>query len=711
MQSNLDQTDAAILNEYPLPLAISYQHALSEQNSLNKPRAIVEAFEALLKYCAIIALQDSYRAGLNPPRFSPATIEQLLNIKAGGAWKILRDTLLLFRHGSNLVIDPDLYFFVYDAFQERPGQRLETWEYAQTLLSLAQKYQTRGGNAPNDNECETDYYTYLPVLRSLYKRAAFVTRLPLLYFHDPVDAAAAIDQATEEALAVAEPMMGLHAIAQALAARRLPGAPFGHLAIKAQRSSAMLNMHPLLMMVETIEMVAANDEGLAIGPHLIIFFDEIRGSDQDKVLRYWQLNLPALPRGNEPKLTIQSGIFNQLFDLIKNARSARKTRAKLAQQVQKLIEQRNLGSAIQEFKKISEAEPDNFAIAARLGELYFHAGMRKEAVETFQLLAERCMDDGLVPQAMLMYQRVSRLSPDNINAGLKLANICSDQGCLSLAVQQCERVIEYSAQTNLIGGALKALELAVSLQPRNANMQRRLGEIYKSENKRAAALKCLLVAGEELLSQGQPQVAREVYESILEIKPYHPTAMAALSHMYLDQGENDKAIDMLVPLCQSDPANVELLGSLARAYLNSNQLEAAEETYSTLYALDKTCYENLLELGRRFLFRGDLDRVGLIIERCQYTLMARGKERQAAGLLESCLANNPYHLPSLKRLIDIFLMVRDNNNLRRALRRMAAAAKHEGDLVEAKTALRQLAKLEPENGEYLKQLREMENEG
>lgn len=715
MGQTWDQSDIAILNEYPNPLAVWYQRALGEQNPLLKPKMLAGAFEALIKYCAILALQDSYRAKLSPARFSPATIEQVMNIKPAGALKLLHESLLLFRRHGDAIIDPALYLFLYDAFKDSPALRPEISETTQKLLALAQKYPLRGSSTSDAAECEDDYQEHLPVLKALWKHAQFLTQLPLYYFHDPKDEDDAIENSTEETISVADSMMGINAISQAMAAGRLPGAPFGRLAVRSSRPrNPILSLHPLLMLVETIELSApTSNNSLPIGPHVIIFFDEIRGADQEKLLRFWQLDLPRLPRENDmPKLTTtsQGGLFSQIAGLIKSEKPGRKTRKQMAQQVAKLLAQRNILAAIQEFKKISESETDNYAISARLGELYFHGGLQQEAIESFTKIAERCIEDGLVPQAMLMYQRVSRLSPGNIEAGLKLANICAEQGCDALALDHCQRIAEYTTQANLPDGTIRALELAVQLRPREPDLLVKLANTYLAVNKKSLALKSLLVAGEELLARQKHAAARKVYESVLEINPFHQTALASLGQIYLDLGEHQKAIDMLAPLCQSDPANTEMLSCLGRAYLNSNQLEAADETFSMLFKLDKTCYENLLELGRRFLSKGDLERVGAIIERCLYTLIARGKERHGSALLESCLAQDPNHLPSLKRLIDLYLLVRDNANLMRTLQRMVLAAYQQDDLAEAKTALRQLVNLDPQNPTYLTELRALEGE-
>ncbi|MEW6730398.1 MAG: hypothetical protein AB1489_03565, partial [Acidobacteriota bacterium] len=288
----MDQTDVIILNEYPYPLAASYQRALNEQDAQLKPKMLVAAFEALIKYCAIIAIQDGYRSGLNPPRFSATAIEQLFHCEISGIFRVLQESLLLFRRNSELIIDPDLYYLIYDDFRETPRARAETAQWLQILLALAEKYSQRSLSY-SEEECEQDYQSYFPTLRALWHRATFVTRLQLLYFHDPVDEVAAIEQPSEKTLTVAIPMMGLQAISQAITSGRLVGAPFGRLCIKAHNKNILLGLHPLLMLVETIELMpATTDQALPRGALLIISYDEIRGADQEKLLRLWQLIAP-----------------------------------------------------------------------------------------------------------------------------------------------------------------------------------------------------------------------------------------------------------------------------------------------------------------------------------------------------------------------------------------------------------------------------------
>ncbi len=707
---SIDQIDQKILSEYPTPLALKYQQVIMEEDSFAKTKALTGALEALLKYCVFIAIQDSYRIRLSPTRFSPTTIEQMLNPKASSLVNLLTDTLFLFRRNRDMIFGTELYLMVYDDFIETPRLRSDISSLLQALLGFAQLYPYRGAIQANELECETDFQAYFPLLKNLYSRATFLSYSPLLYFHDPMDEIEAMEQTSSSNFATAEVLMGTQAISKAIATRQLPGAPFGRLALKSHRSNTLLSLHPLLMLVETIELLSAKaDEAFPIGPHLVIFYDEIRGSGQEKLLRYWQLELPKLFQTLDvPKLTLtQGGILNRFTEWIKTGRG--KSRIQLAQQVGKYIEQRNFVAAIMEFKKIYEVEPDNLAIATRLAELYIPANQRQEATDSFRKIAEKCIADGLIPQAMLMYQRVNKLDPKDITSSLKLAHICSEQGCQEIALQQCERIVEYSSQTNDKEGVFKALELAVLLRPENPDNQRRLAEVYLTKKQKPQALKCLLTAAEALYSQNQYNSAAEVYEDVLRIKPLHQQAFERLGYIYLELGDNQKAIDMLVPSCQSDPNNTDFLRALAKAYLNIGDLDKAYKTISTLFTLDKGCSEEFLELGRQFLYAGNLDRVGKVLDQCMDILISEGKERQITNLLEGCLANNPQHIQSLKRLVDFYILTKDDLSLKRTLQRLVPEARSQGNWEEAKNALKQLLALEPRNAGYLVQLRDLES--
>ncbi|MBK7996867.1 MAG: hypothetical protein IPK14_26895 [Blastocatellia bacterium] len=265
---SLEPIDEKILSEYPIPLALKYQRVLMEEDSFAKARSLTGAFEALLKYCLCITIQDSYRTRLVTPQFSSANLEQILNLKASSIFKLLIDNLFLFNHSQETIFEPELYLLFYSEFNPNAQLRNDTSGLIMALLEFAKEYPYRGEVKANEFEAEADFQSYLPLLKGLYGQAIFLANLPSLYFHDPMDEIEAIAQPSTASLATAEILMGAYAISQAMSNRRFPGCPFGRIALKSRRSNILLSLHPLVMLVETIELLSTtSDDSLSIGPY------------------------------------------------------------------------------------------------------------------------------------------------------------------------------------------------------------------------------------------------------------------------------------------------------------------------------------------------------------------------------------------------------------------------------------------------------------
>jgi tetratricopeptide (TPR) repeat protein len=112
----------------------------------------------------------------------------------------------------------------------------------------------------------------------------------------------------------------------------------------------------------------------------------------------------------------------------------------------------------------------------------------------------------------------------------------------------------------------------------------------------------------------------------------------------------------------------------------------------------------LLEVGRRFLQIGDLDRAAEQIDGCLEVLIAKREEDKAIDFLRRVLDKEANHIGGLKRLAQIFLRIREDHNLIATLNSLVDAAMSKGDEPEAIAALKELARLEPDEPLHLQRL-------
>src|SRR5690242_8528886 len=133
-------------------------------------------------------------------------------------------------------------------------------------------------------------------------------------------------------------------------------------------------------------------------------------------------------------------------------------------------------------------------------------------------------------------------------------------------------------------------------------------------------------------------------------------------------------------------------------------MDDAERTFLSLVELDKNRYHYLLEVGRRFLQIGDLDRAAEQIDGCIEVLIAKREEDKAIDFLRRVLDREMNHIGALKRLAEIYLRIREDHNLIATLNSLVEAAMRKADDKEAITALKELARLEPDEPLHLQRL-------
>jgi tetratricopeptide (TPR) repeat protein len=133
-------------------------------------------------------------------------------------------------------------------------------------------------------------------------------------------------------------------------------------------------------------------------------------------------------------------------------------------------------------------------------------------------------------------------------------------------------------------------------------------------------------------------------------------------------------------------------------------MDDAERTFLSLVELDKNRYHYLLEVGRRFLQTGDLDRAAEQIDGCLEVLIAKREEDKAIDFLRRVLDKDLNHIGALRRLAQIFMRIREDHNLVATLSSLTEAAMRNGDDEEAIAALKELARLEPDEPLHLQRL-------
>ncbi len=379
-------------------------------------------------------------------------------------------------------------------------------------------------------------------------------------------------------------------------------------------------------------------------------------------------------------------------------------KSKALRTAEKYVLQGKIPAAIDEYRKVVSADPGDLTTINTLGDLYVRAGRIQDAISNFSRIADSYREGGFTLKAIAMLKKISKLDPTNVETAMKLANLYSQQGLLVEARQQYLQVADAYARAGQTRKALEAYQKIADLDPSNTSVRMKLGEIYSREAMTEQAHDAFIMAGAEFLRKGDSEQALNANLKAIITNPDSRQALTAIATIYTQQGQTDRAINILCEAFERNPGDVELLTILGRTYLSAGMMDDAERTFLSLVELDKNRYHYLLEVGRRFLQIGDLDRAAEQIDGCIEVLIAKREEDKAIDFLRRVLDKEMNHIGALKRLAQIFLRIREDHNLIATLNSIVEAAMRKGDDQEAIAALKELARLEPDEPLHLQRL-------
>ena len=379
-------------------------------------------------------------------------------------------------------------------------------------------------------------------------------------------------------------------------------------------------------------------------------------------------------------------------------------KAKTLRTAEKYVLQGKIPAAIDEYRKVVDADPADMTTINTLGDLYVRAGRIPDAITNFSRIADSYRDSGFTLKAIAMLKKMSKLDPTNIDTSMKLANLYSQQGLFVEARQQYLQVADAYARAGQSRKALDAYQKIADLDPSNTSVRIKLGEIYSREGLVEQAHEAFIMAGAEFMRRGDSDQALAANLKALAIKPEGRQALTAIVSIYTQQGQADRAINILCDAFERNPGDVELLTILGRTYLAAGFMDDAERTFLSLVELDRNRYNYLLDVGRKFLQNGDLDRAAEQIDGCLDVLIAKREEDKGIDFLRRVLDRDPDHLGALRRLAQIFMRIREDHNLIATLNSLAEAAMRKNDNEAAVDVLKELVRLEPDEPRHRQRL-------
>lgn len=381
-------------------------------------------------------------------------------------------------------------------------------------------------------------------------------------------------------------------------------------------------------------------------------------------------------------------------------------KVKTLRAAEKYLETGKIAAAIKEYCQIVAVEPDDFTTLNMLGDLYTRVGNPAEAVSCFRRIADHYRDQGFGLKAIAMYRKIDRLLPNNIEIATNLADLYAQQDLVVEARAHYLTIVEVHNRSGATKSALEVLQKIADLDPQNTQIRIKLANGYLNEGLKQEAATAFTEAGRSLLGRDAFDEALESFAEALQICPSDYATLKGIVSAHTARGTADEAAEILEHALANNADDRELLSMLANAYIEADDPEQADRVTAILVAKESTAYLRFVEIARLYLRDDNIPAAARVVTNITEQMLTEREHAQLFSLIDELLARDADNVQALRLLVRAHWWLRDMDNLKAALERMAEAAQAAGLNEDERYALTQLTRLVPDAA-YLERLNEL----
>lgn len=373
------------------------------------------------------------------------------------------------------------------------------------------------------------------------------------------------------------------------------------------------------------------------------------------------------------------------FDKVKAMRNA-----------ERFVAQGNLRSAIAEYQSVVDNDWRDVSTLNMLGDLFVKTSDNREAARCYLKVADHYNKQGFSQKAIAVYNKITKIQPDNMEVAERLAELHKGKGALGEARSHYMLVAEHHQKAGRRLEALAMYKQIAMLDPNNTDVCMNLADSYIREGQTEEAVEAYAEAGERFIRQGGHEEAIRALMRALDIKMNDLRILNGLVKAQSALGRAGKAAKLLEDLLEDEPYNRDILYLLIECCVGSNNAAGAEKAVIKLVEIEPANYPRFLELIRIYLNNNDAESAARILSMSAEYLLAGGQAEDCGKWIDEILERDPNQLAGLRLLVRYNSWLNDENGSRLALERLYSAAASKESVEDERYALLKLVEVKPE---------------
>ncbi len=293
-------------------------------------------------------------------------------------------------------------------------------------------------------------------------------------------------------------------------------------------------------------------------------------------------------------------------------------------------------AAIAEWRKLTTDTPADGTIFNSIGDLQLKRNASADAVTAFMQAAGAFRSEGSVLKAIAAYKKILKVDPARIEIYRHLGDLNAERGLLSSAVQDYLTLGKHYFKDGRNKEALEIYRKIVSQDPSNLDAQLRVAELCVQEGLKDEAVRMYLQLGREQSAAQQYEHAKAMYRAVLRLDPENAEAKEITSMIETGGGAPLNAARAAKPAtAAAKPGDAGDLMAEATRRIEEGQYAGAEAMLTQLLSREPGNPEICQLLARMHLLQGNL-----VVALGEYRFLAGAALRaQDYGMAESLIAD------------------------------------------------------------------------
>ncbi len=280
-------------------------------------------------------------------------------------------------------------------------------------------------------------------------------------------------------------------------------------------------------------------------------------------------------------------------------------RDKVARNALRYIQKGQFHKAIGEYEKVLKLDPRDIRVRLKLADLYGRVGRKREAVDVCVAVAETYAEQGFYVKAIAVYKQALRNDPESPSLWRNLGEMYAKHQLVGDALGAFKHAVDLLRGQGLNADAEDLLARMESLAPDNVAIKVHLAELYLEDGRYDEFDEVLGKIVLQLRGEGRSRKLLKAISTFYEKSNHHPSVRNRLAELYVDLGEEDRALEVIAEGLAEDPDDRDLRLLALRSHLVLGQLEDARRIALGLYEEDPEDLFLLEQLAAIAQARGD----------------------------------------------------------------------------------------------------------